>query len=565
VPDHKTVAMVRRVGTVAALVEARRGDRHPGLLFDDRTWSWDEVVVESTRRAWVLDELRHPARPFHVGVMLENVPEYLFLLFGAALCGAALVGVNLTRRGEELGEDIRHTDCQLLLVDEASSRLLADVDVGLSPERVLRVDDAVWERRVAAAPGDRAPESVAVGPSTLYLLLFTSGTTGAPKAVVCTQGRLADIAHRSAQGFGIRRDDVLYEAMPLFHGNAIMANVAPALAVGATIALRERFSASRFAADLVRYNATYCNYVGRALAYVLAQPPSDLERQSRLRLAFGTEATARDIEEFERRFGCKVLETYGSSEGVIAMHRPPGTPRAAMGVPQPGMDVIVADPTTGEECERARFDAGGRLINPDRAIGEIVRRDAEGRFEGYYRNEEAERERLRGSWYWSGDLAFRDEAGFFYFAGRKSDWLRVDSENFAAAPVERILGRCDGVLVAAVYPVPDPRTGDQVMAALELEPKASFDPEQFGRFLAAQPDLGTKWAPRFVRLVERMPVTANNKVDKQPLRRAFVFTDDPLYWRPGRELVYEAFTDADRNELVEQFEANGRAHLLGIG
>ena len=128
-------------------------------------------------------------------------------------------------------------------------------------------------------------------------------------------------------------------------------------------------------------------------------------------------------------------------------------------------------------------------------------RQARSNFEGYYNNPEADAERTRNGWYWSGDLAYRDEEGIFYFAGRTGDWLRVDSENFAAAPVERILARFDGVSGVAVYPVPDTRTGDQVMAALELEPGATFDPEAFTAFLAAQADLGTKWAPRYRALV----------------------------------------------------------------
>ena len=119
-------------------------------------------------------------------------------------------------------------------------------------------------------------------------------------------------------------------------------------------------------------------------------------------------------------------------------------------------------------------------------------RTALANFEGYYNNPEADAERTRNGWYWSGDLAYRDEEGIFYFAGRTGDWLRVDSENFAAAPVERILARYPGVAGVAVIAVPDVRTGDQVMAALELEPGRAFDPEAFSAFLAAQEDLGTK-------------------------------------------------------------------------
>jgi steroid-22-oyl-CoA synthetase len=181
-------------------------------------------------------------------------------------------------------------------------------------------------------------------------------------------------------------------------------------------------------------------------------------------------------------------------------------------------------------------------------------------FEDYYDNPEADRRRIRDGRYWSGDLGYRDAAGFFYFAGRDADWLRVDSENFAAAPVERILSRWPAVVMCAVYPVPDPRTGDQVMAALELD--GAFDEAAFAAFLAAQADLGTKWAPRFVRPVRRMPLTATSKVHKGPLRREGWECADAVWWRPGRALAHRPLTAGDTAALRAEFAAHGRSHLL---
>ena len=121
-------------------------------------------------------------------------------------------------------------------------------------------------------------------------------------------------------------------------------------------------------------------------------------------------------------------------------------------------------------ARRRRFDERGRLLNAEEAIGELVSKGGGAGFEGYWRNDEAQRTRLREGWYWTGDLAYRDEKGFFYFAGRDHDWLRVDGENFASAPIERILQRHPDVALAAVYAVPDPVVGDQVMAAVQLRP-----------------------------------------------------------------------------------------------
>ena len=544
--------------TVADLLLARAADDHPGLLFEDRTWSWREVVQASADRAALAGALRTDG-PFHIGVLLENGPEYMFWLGGAALAGATIVGINPTRRGAELARDVAHTDCQLIVTDAGGARFLADAGVVVPPERVLIVDDPSYEKQLADHTGAPVAAAAEVDKRTLFLLLFTSGSTGAPKAVRCTQGRLAAIGVRAGDLYGIGEGHVYYCAMPLFHGNAIMAVWAPVVRAGAAFATRPKFSASAFLDDVRRFRATHFNYVGKSLAYVLATPERQDDADNPLQLGFGTEASERDIAEFRRRFKCMIVEGYGMSEGGTNINLVPGTPRGSLGLA--GNDTtVVLDPTTGQECARARFDDGGRLLNPEEAIGEIVNTAGAVGFEGYYANPEADAERVRDGAYWTGDLGYRDEAGFFYFAGRSTDWLRVDGENFAAAPVERILFRHPDVVMAAVYATPDPRGGDQVMAALELRPGASFDGDAFAAFLADQSDLGTKWSPRFVRVTAEMPLTGTNKVMKNPLRAEGWSCADPVWWRPGRaEPTYRPLTDADRATLDAELAEHGRA------
>src|SRR5204863_6420234 len=146
-----------------------------------------------------------------------------------------------------------------------------------------------------------------------------------------------------------------------------------------------------------------------------------------------------------------------------------------------------------------------RPENLDEAVGEIVETAPTDGFEGYYNNEEATRARFHNGCYWSGDLAYRDADGWLYFAGRSNDWLRVDGENFAAAPVEAIVGRHPDVRSLSLYAVPDDPVGDRVMVALELRDGVEFDPAAFDVFLAEQPDLGPKWVPSFVRVTDELP------------------------------------------------------------
>ena len=544
--------------TVAALLQGRAGDDTLGLVVDDRRWTWREVVEESDRWAAALATLRRTDRPFHVGLFMGNLPEYLFALFGAARVGGVVVGINDTRRGDELARDIRHADCAAVLCDAFRAPLLAGLD--LAGANVLVVSGAEWSDRVAATTAPVAMASAAVNPDDLFMLMFTSGSTGAPKAVKMSQGRAARAATSSTWSTS---DDVLYCAMPLFHGNALNAIVFPALASGAAIALRDRFSASQFMPDVRRYRATFFSTVGRALAYILATPPGPDDRDHCVRFALAPEASARDMRLFQERFGIHCISGYGSSENAIIMVPVPGLPKHALGVPQDGLDVVVVDPETGDERARACFDENGKLLNGADSIGEIIGRNVVDRFEGYYNNPEAEAERIRNGWYWSGDLGYRDEADVFYFAGRTGEWLRVDSENFATAPVERILERAPGVNGVAVYPVPDERTADdQVMASIEMESGVVFDADAFGRFLAEQPDLGTKWAPRYVRIAA-LPVGATNKVDKRPLRADRWYTDDPLYWRPTGELTYRRFDADDLAALEARFREHGRDDAIG--
>ncbi len=518
--------------TVAELVAGRWGDHRPGLWCEDRVLTHHEFAAGAAARAALLADLLPPGAEPHVGVLLDNTLEYPLWLAAAALAGAAVAGVNPTRRGPELARDILHTECRIVVTEDAHLPLLAGLE--LPDVRVLSTDGEEYDRLLAPY-ATAVPDPSRACPEDRLLLYFTSGSTGAPKAAICTQGRLAAAGASLAGQFGVRREDVHYVCMPMFHGNAVIADWAPALVAGAGVALRRRFSASGFLPDVRRFGATYFTYVGRAVQYVLATEERADDRDNPLRLGFGTEAGAVDAAAFQRRFGVRLVEGYGSSEGGAAIQWSPGTPAGAVGRAGPGL--VVLDRETGRECRTARFDAEGRLLNGDEAIGELVNRGPNP-FEGYWRNPAAEAERRRGGAYWTGDLFYRDAAGYLYFAGRTDDRIRVDGENLAAAMIENILARYEGADAVAVYAVPDPVTGDQVMATIA----GSFEPAGFAAFLAAQPDLGTKMAPRFVRVVERMPVTATNKIHRAALRREGLRCPEPVWWRPPGERTYRRLT-----------------------
>ncbi|MEX1008304.1 MAG: AMP-binding protein [Acidimicrobiia bacterium] len=544
-------------GVFADHVKARAGDPNVALLFEDESWTYAEWVRACSARAALFVAMRIDGAP-HIGLMLDNVPDFSMWSGAAAMCGATIVGINPTRRGAGLERDIDHTECQLIVTETRYLELLDGLDLGAADGRVLVIDEPSYDDVVE--PFTDAPLPTAtVKPSDQIFLLFTSGTTGAPKAVVCSQERLDRIATTMATTLKLQPTDVTYASMPLFHSNALFTAWSPTIVAGAAMALRRRFSASAFLSDVRKYGATYFNYVGKPLAYILDTPEHTDDADNPLVRGFGNEGNEADMRRFEARFACPLTDGYGQTETGATISRVPGTPVGSLGK---GSDAVkVINPETGEECPPARFDTNGRLLNAEEATGEIVNLAAQG-FEGYWKNAEAMRERYRDGAYWTGDLAYRDDEGFFYFAGRTADWIRVDGENFAAAPVERILLRWEPVVLPAVYGVPDAEVGDRVMAAIQLAPGVAFDPDAFVDFLAEQHDLGTKWAPTFVRIVGRLPVTETNKILKRQLVHERWSVGDPIWWRPGRELAYVPFTPDDASALREQFAAAGRSHVL---
>ena len=446
----------------------------------------------------------------------------------------------------------------MIVTDAAGADRLRTLDHGVDAENIWCIDDARYQLDVDEHRGAAAVAAPGVDAATLLLLLFTSGTTGTSKAVRCTQGRLARIAYTATEKFGHHRGDVDYCCMPLFHGNALMALWAPALANGATVCLTPSFSASGFLPDVRFFGATFFTYVGKALAYLLATPEQPDDADNTLQRGFGTEASPEDQKQFRRRFGAELFEGYGSSEGGAVAAPDPQAPSGALGRPAHD-DVVVIDPDTLQPCAPALLDHTGRVCNADEAIGEIVDRRGARDFEGYYRNDAAEAERTRNGWYWSGDLGYIDTDGFLYFAGRRGDWIRVDGENISALTIERVLRRHRDVIAAAVYGVPDPRSGDQVMAAVEVADPGAFDIDGFAQFLCDQPDLGAKGAPRLLRVSADLPVTGSNKVLKRDLQAQRWHTDDPVYRWSGRgRPEYRAMSAADRDALDSEFATHGR-------
>ena len=631
--------------SAAALLEGNAADpeirRRPALKFGDLVLTHADLYEECLRFASVLRRRLRRDRPPHVGVLLDNTPDYVIAIGGAGLVGACVVGLNHTRRGEHLARDISFTDVQMILTEPRHLDLIAPIQESLDlPGGILvstRYADAddppvgsveLLEDALEAAdsvelpegaldradmgstdvpehPGQspehpgkspehpgKSPEHPGQSPEhpgqspehpgksraqaesfwaeqpdldALWVLLFTSGTSSAPKAVRCTQRRLLVTGNRLRIVLDVGRDDVGYIAMPLFHSNSLMVGLAPALIAGASVGLARRFSASRFLPDVRRYGATWFNYTGKPLAYLLATPEKPDDWDNPLRLAYGNEGSPQVVESVSRRFGLDVVDVFGSTEGAIALDRSGGPPRGSIGKLREDVAIVDSD---GNPVPVAELDSDGRLSNADVCVGELVNTAGVGPFEGYYRNDEAMAKTTRRGWYWSGDLGYVDADGWVYFAGRTADWLRVDGENFPAGPIDAVVAGHPDVLLGKVYGVPDVNSGDQVMVALVMREGSTFDPEAFARWLDAQPALSPKWHPRYVRVTKALPQTPSNKVLARVLQHEKFRSDrtggDEIYLRSRGEGAYHRMSAGEEEKMRADFEAAGRMNAWDL-
>jgi fatty-acyl-CoA synthase len=555
-PASDMAVLLRRNGTDPAFAS------RPAVRFGDRIWTHGEYVTECMHWANLFLGRKPADAALHVALLLDNTPDYLFALGGAALSGSAIVGLNHTRRGEHLLRDLQHTHCGLVITEPRHQDLLEPI-AGELPEVLVTSRDAEpgdppvtlgADLEAVLAGFDASDAGLDPGPDTLLCLIFTSGTSDTPKAVITTQRRFLVTGSRMGIIMELGPDDTGYICMPLFHSNALMVGWAPSIVLGASVGLARRFSASRWLADVRRYGSTYFNYTGKPLAYLLSTPEKPDDAHNTMRVAFGNEGSPEIVDEFARRFGVDVIDAYGATEGGVAVNRAAEARPGALGQAPDNVQVVDED---GKPMAVAEFDDQGRLTNAEAAVGEMVNTNGAGPFEGYYNNDEANAKTLRFGWYWTGDLAYIDADRYIYFAGRNADWIRVDGENFPAAPIEKTVSQHPDVVQAAVYGVPDDQAGDQVMAGLVLRDGVELDRVGFAKFIDAQSDIGPKWRPRYVRVMLNPPTTGTNKIIKRALVhqkwRSDLVGGDPVFVRGRDDAEYRPLDAAEESALHASF------------
>ena len=490
---------------------AARPDR-TCLVYDNKQWSYREFAneVERVARAFSALGLRPGER---VAILLPNRPEFLWTVFAMAQTGGVFVPLNTTQTPSELQYLLTHSEARYLLTTNAS---MLGVDrirnscprlehiVTLDPDS--KQNNLGWNEFVLA--GDGAQDLVDVLPEDPASIIYTSGTTDRPKGVMLKHYAFAFAPNQRALGLGWSETDRVLVVMPLFHVNALCHMSIAIMSVGGVVVLNERFSASRFWAEVRKHRVTTSSIMQTIPHILLNQPQTQGDADTPLRQVVAL--LPPDVHlEFERRFGVTAVPSYSLTEDLLSVIGPLEESRRKLG----SCGVALAP-----SVHRIRIcDEEGRACSPYE-LGEIVKQSP-AMMTGYYKNMEATTSALQDGWLHTGDLGYLDEDGILYFVDRKKDMIKRSGENIASAEVERVLNTHPLIAESAAVGVPDPIRQEEIKACIVLIPGTSrqmFPPADVWAFCMEY--LAPFKVPRYLDIRAGLPKTRSSKIQKNLLR-----------------------------------------------
>jgi len=485
----------------------------PFLITRDEELSYAEVDrrVDRTAAAWAALGVGKGDR---VAFMLENSPDFVVAWLGLAKLGAILVGLNTRWKALEVAEALTRTRPSLALADGGHLDTVRAANV-VEP---LALPD--FRAQAGAADGSFArPPLEATDPVSF---IFTSGTTGYPKAVMQTHGAYVLTGQAYPWWLGLEPGSRLYACLPLLHVNAQAYSTMGAIGLGSGLVLVERFSASRFWDDVRTYRANAFNFIGAVIAILLKAEPGPHERDHELRVMYGAPAFPEpERTEIEERFGLRMISGFGMSETTFGLIEDPYGERRSGSM---GKARQHPDPAFVNEA-RVVSDDGAEL--PAGETGELIIRNP-AIMRGYFDDLERTAESLRDGWLWTGDLARRDEDGFFYYVDRKKDVIRRRGENVSSIEVEVVLAAHPAVEEAAVVGVPSELTEEEILALVQLLPGSAAAPADLAAWCRER--LADFKVPRYFQLVDALPKTATGRLQKGRVRESL---SDPARWWDG--------------------------------
>lgn len=479
-----------------------RNPDHPFLVFDGETFSYDDFETRIGRTAAALDACG-VAPGDRVCVYLDNRPAFLALFFASSRLGTVLAPANPAYTERELAHSLSLSEPRLLITTADGLETARGAARDTTVEEVRTVDTGDRDTDLhALADGHTAVEPVDQAADSPALHMYTSGTTGPPKAVEVSHRNYTVAASDFAKRMGFAPSDRLATALPLFHANAQVYTTLGACAAGATVVLFEDFSASAWWERMRATDVTEFNAMGSMLKMLDAADPEEGDNPVELVFSAGTPPDL--IEPFEERFGLRVVEGYSLTEDVLLILNPTTPSRrkiGSIGLPPAEKRVRIVD-DDGDPVRRGE-------------AGEIVMR-CPSLMRGYYGQPDKTVEAVRDGWFHTGDVGRMDEEGFVYFLDRKKDVVRRSGENVSSFEVEGVIKAIEGVEEVAVIPVEDDVRGEEVKALVRRAPDARITPAEVVE--AASESLAPFKRPRYVEFVEEFPYTPTEKIQKAKLR-----------------------------------------------
>jgi crotonobetaine/carnitine-CoA ligase len=492
-------------------VELSRG--RPVLAFDDRPgYTADEFIAKTAACAGFL-QTYGVEQGERVALLVGNRCEFVWALFGCVYAGVVPVPLNTSLKGPILDAMLHKVEPRVVIVDATTATAARESlqRVGIQP-LVFDVDDAAGScdsvlLSAAIESGDPGRRLVS-RPDELALIMFTSGTTGPSKGIMYSHGMALEFAEFGEYLFDFDADDVMYNCLPLFHGNALLLTTLGALRFGGRAVIGTTFSASTYWQNVAATGATILSLLGTMFPILWNRPPSPDDTNHHARIGLTVPAPKQYVPQFQDRFGLKLTSLYGLTDvgmPVGVPHWMDGRPGQA-GIVHPDWECQVVD----EHGEKLPAGVPGQMVfRPLRPnISQL----------GYWRDAEGSLALRKNMWFQSGDILVEDEDGWFTFVDRQKDAIRRSGENVSSFEVEMVLQGHPAVAEVAVYGLPSDVGEDEVAAAVVLVESEACTEQDLVDF--AEIHLPYFAVPRYVFIVTELPKTPTAKVRKDELRRA---------------------------------------------